>query len=197
MPDPRLAFFAGRAPEWDAMMPPDLPNQLAEMLAPFAGGIASAGRMIEIGTGTGALVAPLRALNPTAALLAFDLAWPMLRLARGKGLAATFICGDAHRLPLPAATADLVLCHNSFPHFRDADSALGEIRRVLRPGGRLLILHNQSREAVNAIHARVGGAVAHDLLPDAASLREQLGRMRYTEIMINDNDQRFTAICER
>jgi ubiquinone/menaquinone biosynthesis C-methylase UbiE len=50
-----------------------------------------------------------------------------------------FQLGDAHDLPFEDATFDIVTCRRAAHHFVDITQALREMRRVLRPGGRLVI----------------------------------------------------------
>jgi arsenite methyltransferase len=50
-----------------------------------------------------------------------------------------FVQGDAESLPLPDGSFDAVLCECSLSSFPDKPRALAEIRRVLRPGGRLAL----------------------------------------------------------
>jgi arsenite methyltransferase len=47
--------------------------------------------------------------------------------------------GEATSLPLPAASVDGVVCAQVLEYVQDVPSALGELRRVLRPGGRVVI----------------------------------------------------------
>jgi ubiquinone/menaquinone biosynthesis C-methylase UbiE len=48
------------------------------------------------------------------------------------------IRGTAEVLPLPAASVDRVFCVNAIHHFPDKRAFLADVRRVLRPGGRML-----------------------------------------------------------
>lgn len=64
---------------------------------------------------------------------------------------------------------DLALCYQSFPHFRDRQTALRHLARSLKPGGRLLILHLAGGAQVNAFHREVGGVVGADQLPAPAA----------------------------
>ena len=48
-------------------------------------------------------------------------------------------CAESHSLPFAGATFDLVICHHSLEHFPDAAAAIREIRRVLKPDGRLFV----------------------------------------------------------
>lgn len=49
------------------------------------------------------------------------------------------VCAESHRLPLASQSFDLVICHHSLEHFHDIPGAVREIRRVLKPEGRLFV----------------------------------------------------------
>ncbi len=51
----------------------------------------------------------------------------------------TDVAGDVHRLPFRDNVFETVVCMNAFEHYRQPDSAMEELRRVLKPGGRGLI----------------------------------------------------------
>jgi len=98
--------------------------------------------VLDIATGTGhtafALAAHVRAVVGT------DLTPEMLREARtlraAKGLAnVSFTLADVHDLPFPAGTFHLITCRRAAHHFSRMGLALGEMHRVLRDGGRLVI----------------------------------------------------------
>jgi ubiquinone/menaquinone biosynthesis C-methylase UbiE len=48
--------------------------------------------------------------------------------------------GDSERLPFPSAAFDVVTCANSFHHYPHQERAVAEMRRVLKPGGRLFLV---------------------------------------------------------
>jgi ubiquinone/menaquinone biosynthesis C-methylase UbiE len=50
-----------------------------------------------------------------------------------------FIAYDGHAIPLPDASVDRALCFDSFHHVPNQDEVLGELHRVLKPGGRLVM----------------------------------------------------------
>lgn len=69
-----------------------------------------------------------------------DLSPGMLAVARGRlGPRADLVVGDALRLPFPSGIFDLALSASALHHWRDPVSTLHEIRRVLRPAGRITI----------------------------------------------------------
>jgi ubiquinone/menaquinone biosynthesis C-methylase UbiE len=99
------------------------------------------GRVLEVGIGTGRNL-PL--YPPDAELTGIELSPAMLEQARVRaarlGRPADLRLGDAQQLPFPdrsfdSAIATLTLC--SIP---DADKAVAEMARVLRPGGRMVLL---------------------------------------------------------
>lgn len=86
-------------------------------------------RILDLGCGPGSMPAQLAGLNVTG--VDFD----------PKSLAKKFpcACADSHRLPFAGASFDLVICHHGLEHFHDVPGTIREIRRVLRPEGRLFV----------------------------------------------------------
>jgi SAM-dependent methyltransferase len=79
----------------------------------------------------------LQRLNVGA--VAVDLATDMLRVARERmPRPGRVVAGDLERLPFRSASVDAAVCLNAFHHVPDMRLALGEIYRVLKPGGRAL-----------------------------------------------------------
>lgn len=81
-----------------------------------------------------------------------DLTPEMLRQARefqrelGIGN-AFFDCGDADQLPYPSASFDLVTCQYAFHHMQKPAGALGEMVRVLKPEGRIVLIDSLAPES--------------------------------------------------
>ena len=97
--------------------------------------------VLDLGCGTGAGARAIKRQFPRARVTAADLAPPMLEVARRRSRFWRPIhCtqADARRLPFETASFDLVFTSLMLQWVRPLDAALGEIRRVLRPGGLLL-----------------------------------------------------------
>jgi ubiquinone/menaquinone biosynthesis C-methylase UbiE len=101
-------------------------------------------KMLDVGCGTGLLASKLRACLPHIKVCGVDLVSEMLmkgqsrwRLHRGHVFP---VQGDSERLPFASGTFDIVTCSNSFHHYPRQDRAIAEMRRVLRPGGRLMVV---------------------------------------------------------
>lgn len=69
--------------------------------------------------------------------------------------------------------------------------------RVLKRGGRLVIFHPESREAVNRLHRSLGGIVANDLLPDEATMRAVLEAAGLNMVKIEDAPHRYLAVARK
>jgi len=101
------------------------------------------GRYLDACAGTLDLAREL-AMRPgfTGTVVACDFSLPMLRggLPKARGLALAPVCGDALRLPVPDAAFHGATVGFGVRNLADLDAGLRELRRVLRPGGRLVIL---------------------------------------------------------
>jgi ubiquinone/menaquinone biosynthesis C-methylase UbiE len=101
-------------------------------------------RVLDVGCGTGVFAARLRAALPRATIWGVDLVSGMLSKGaeRWKYHAGHVqpVQGDSERLPFPTGAFDVVTCANSFHHYPHQDRAVAEMHRVLRPGGRLIII---------------------------------------------------------
>lgn len=96
-------------------------------------GSDGSGRMVlDAGCGTGFFARALEARN--FRVTGIDLAWEMLGRAR-EDVDARVIFGDVRVLPFPDATFDAVVSVEVVRYLRDAERAIAEYRRVLRPGG--------------------------------------------------------------
>lgn len=186
-------YFQVHAPNWDARMPLNYAAILYDFAAPFIAEFQAASIILEIGTGTGSLIPVLKALTPDSTIVSADFAYTMVVQAQRRSPDARLLQADVHDLPLISTAFDLVSCHNSFPHFSDKPRALREVKRVLRPGGKLMILHNNSREFVNTIHKRAGPPIDRDLVPTEEEMRHLLISTDWTAIEIKDLPSHYIA----
>lgn len=103
------------------------------------------GSVLDVGAGTGELLALVHARFPDAALSGVDPAARMLARAREKPFPAELSIGTAEALPFPAEHFDLVLSTMSFHHWADPARGLAEIHRVLTPGGTAVVAEHFTR----------------------------------------------------
>jgi demethylmenaquinone methyltransferase / 2-methoxy-6-polyprenyl-1,4-benzoquinol methylase len=134
--------------------------------------------LLDVAIGTG-LVAreALRILGGSRGVVGIDLSEGMLHRA-GQSLGIPLICGRAELLPVADASFDFVSMGYALRHVAGLPATFAEYRRVLRPGGRLLLLEIARPEGrlayaatrfylgkvVPGIIARLGGGVRARML---------------------------------
>ncbi|HEY7637601.1 MAG TPA: class I SAM-dependent methyltransferase [Gemmatimonadales bacterium] len=97
-------------------------------------------RVLDLGCGTGLLLSRLLDRNPNIDVTGVDLSPAMVAQARRRLPAGVRLeVADAEALPFPAGSFELVVSVSSFHFWPAPGRALTEIRRVLRPGGRLVV----------------------------------------------------------
>lgn len=101
----------------------------------------ASGQVLEVAIGTGLNLA---AYPRDVTLTGLDLSEEMLAIARTRaaelGRTVTLRQGNAHALPFEDASFDTVVCTLGLCAIPDVDAAVGQMVRVLRPGGRLLLV---------------------------------------------------------
>jgi SAM-dependent methyltransferase len=137
-------------------------------------------RIVDIGSGPGMLAAELaEAVGREGAVCGVDVSESMNAIARSlpraEGAAPMeFVLGDALAIPLPTGGFDAAVCTQVYEYVEDLPAALAEARRVLRPGGRLLILdtewdslvwHSGDRERMRRVIDAWEEHLAHPDLP--------------------------------
>ena len=100
--------------------------------------------ILDVGCGTGLFATRIRSALPAARVWGVDLVAAMLAKGasrwRQNAGAIIPIQGDSERLPFAGGSFDVVTCANSFHHYPHQGRAIAEMRRVLRPDGRLMLV---------------------------------------------------------
>ncbi len=187
-------FFDRAAATWDDMETAETRDRLARLVREL--GIRPGDSVLDVGCGTGILF-PLLAvatggLSPVVAL---DLSAEMLRRARSKGFGFPCLHADAARLPLRSRGFAWVICNAIFPHFADKPGTLCELGRVMGAAGRLVIYHAIGRQAINAMHRAIGGAVAHDEVPALDQMAAWLGQAGLTPLVLCNEPDRYLVVA--
>jgi len=190
-------FFDDLAIRWDSMQSPERIRRLQYLLAQFEQLWQNARTILDVGTGTGALLPLLPTYAPNAKIVAMDLSPEMLSRAKSRPGSAPLLQANGLQLPFATDTFSVAICHAVFPHFSDKPAALLDLRRVLVPGGTLLILHEISREQVNTIHRRVQGPINSDRVPLADEMRSLLVAAGFEEILVEDATDHYLAVAKK
>jgi demethylmenaquinone methyltransferase/2-methoxy-6-polyprenyl-1,4-benzoquinol methylase len=103
-------------------------------------GLRQGMHVLDVGTGTGLVAREIvHLLGPSGHVVGLDPSWNMMAAGR-RGLKAPFVQGLGERLPFQDARFDFVTMGYALRHVPDLDRTFEEHRRVLKPGGRLLLL---------------------------------------------------------
>jgi len=187
-------FFDRIAPSWhDEHQNPEERFKLEALFRHIP--MAPGNRVLDAGCGTGR-VAPLirKSVGDSGWVVGMDLAWEMLNIAgkqqRGKCI---YVLSDAHEIALLDGQFDVVICFALFPHLKEKLRALEEFRRVLNPGGQLVVAHTMNREELNAFHARVKGPVTSDLLPKPADMAHFFETVGFRDFSLQEEPSLYIA----
>ncbi|WP_421722814.1 ArsR/SmtB family transcription factor [Bauldia sp.] len=157
------SYFAANAEEWDTIRALHVAEDVVEAAVAEALGSQSFDSLLDLGTGTGRMLELLHPLYSRA--VGIDASPDMLAVARANldraGITnAQVRLGDIYNLPLTRESFDLVVVHQVLHFLDDPERALAEAARILRPGGRLLIVdfapHDMEFLREDHAHRRLG-----------------------------------------
>lgn len=191
----KQVFFDDAAPRWVR----DEAERSARLAELFASDILPvSGPVLDVGTGTGVLIPHLHAAG-CREIHACEISGSMLRMAHARYRdlpGVRFLQCDAQRLPARDDAYATVHCFSVYPHFDAPAQALGEFRRVLRPGGTLCVLHLMDHTELNALHREAGRAVAGDVLPPVDRLAAALPRHGYRVVRAEERPGLYLVLAE-
>jgi len=139
------AMFARIAPRYDLLnrlMTLGQDQRWRVRAAQLAVGGNPAPLVLDLATGTGDFARAVKTVAPSARVIGLDLVPEMLERARRKAGtdAVPLLAGDALDLPFPAGTFDAVTSAFLLRNVTSLERALGEMARVVKPGGRVVAL---------------------------------------------------------
>jgi ubiquinone/menaquinone biosynthesis C-methylase UbiE len=187
-------FFTARAAAWDSRFPDDGPA--------FAAAVAELGlregdRVLDAGCGTGRALPPLRAaVGASGTVVGVDLTPAMLQAAvrAGRHRDGHLMLADVGALPLRSGVFDAVFAAGLVAHLPEPSENLRELRRVVRPGGRLALFHPIGRAA---LAARQGRQLTPGDLRAEPNLRRLLAGSGWRMTSYVDEDARFLTLAVR
>jgi demethylmenaquinone methyltransferase / 2-methoxy-6-polyprenyl-1,4-benzoquinol methylase len=124
----------------NSLMTAGLHHRWRERAADLAA-VGAGDRALDVASGTGDLAIELaRRVGPAVSVVGSDFSEAMLERAREKSAAVTWEWANALELPYPDGGFDAATVGFGARNFADLDRGLAELARVVRPGGRVVIL---------------------------------------------------------
>jgi SAM-dependent methyltransferase len=140
-------------------------------------------RVLDVGVGPGFLAAEMAGeVGADGMVAGIDVSETMLALAKGRDASVDLRAGSAGAIPYPDASFDVGVSTQVLEYVADIPAALAELRRVVRPGGRVLILDTDWDSIVwrSGDDARMAAVLAvwEGHLADPRLPRRLLGELR-------------------
>jgi ubiquinone/menaquinone biosynthesis C-methylase UbiE/DNA-binding transcriptional ArsR family regulator len=164
-------YFSRNAAAWDELRKLHVSDELIEEQLLGLIGTTPIDSMLDLGTGTGRILQLLSGVYRRA--IGVDASRDMLAVARSNldksGISnASVRHGDIFNLPLEGQDFDLIVIHQVLHFLDEPDRAIAEAARLLRPGGRLVIidLAPHSFDYLREDHAHVRLGFSHQTLED-------------------------------
>jgi ubiquinone/menaquinone biosynthesis C-methylase UbiE/DNA-binding transcriptional ArsR family regulator len=164
-------YFSRNAAAWDELRKLHVSDELIEEQLLGLIGKTPIDSMLDLGTGTGRILQLLSSVYRRA--IGVDASRDMLAVARSNldksGITnASVRHGDIFNLPLEGQDFDLIVIHQVLHFLDEPDRAIAEAARLLRPGGRLVIidLAPHSFDYLREDHAHVRLGFSHQTLED-------------------------------
>jgi ubiquinone/menaquinone biosynthesis C-methylase UbiE len=133
----------GLVAKWYASNTAEMMNEYVDLARRIAGELAPLSSVLEVAPGPGYFSIELAKLGRFS-ITGLDLSPTFVKMASQKaaeaGVKVDFMQGSASNMPLPKESFDFLLCRAAFKNFAAPVGALREICRVLKPGGRALII---------------------------------------------------------
>ncbi|HEY3245483.1 MAG TPA: class I SAM-dependent methyltransferase [Phycisphaerae bacterium] len=150
-------------------------------------------RVLDVGCGTGTLAGLLLRSGWPVEVVGLDYSPNMCRQAAVKARAAgaaqraRFVTGDSEHLPFPDSRFDVITCSNSFHHYPHQQAVVLGMRRLLAPGGRLMI--------IDGFRDNVIGWVAFDVI--IARVEKHVHHAPWTQMRDYFREAGFVNIRQR
>jgi ubiquinone/menaquinone biosynthesis C-methylase UbiE len=149
----------GPIARWYARNTGKMIDQYRKAARDVAASLPGGGEVLEVAPGPGYFAIELAGLGPYH-VVGLDISHAFVRIATanaaGAGVEVEFRLGDAASMPFEPGSFDLVYCRAAFKNFGEPVRALGEMYRVLKPGGRAVVNDLRRDATPGEIDAAVG-----------------------------------------
>jgi len=193
--DEKQRYFDSLGEDWDKDLTSEDLERLTHILDKF--NISQGLYVCDLGCGTGVLFDLLRRrVGEQGMILGVDFS---PRAAHKASRNFPFhnigvVEADACCVPMADGVFDLVVSFAAFAHFSHKDATIHEAYRILKPGGRFVIIHLAGREKLACRHHMIGGPIDHDELPDARQLRAMFERGLFMNHELTETKDLYLAV---
>ena len=171
-------------------LPQDVCARMERIVA--APDIQAGENVLDVGTGTGALMPDIRQYRP-GRIYACDLSGRMLeQVAKRYPEVERHQC-DIRDLDLPDACVDVVFMNGMYGNIADKPGALRNIMRMLRPGGRVVISHPEGRAFVEGLVRSEPFPIT--VLPSQGEAHSFLGSYGLTVTQYTDEEKLLICVA--
>jgi ubiquinone/menaquinone biosynthesis C-methylase UbiE len=150
----------GMVAKWYAANTAEVLNEYQDLAKRIANQLPQGSSVLEVAPGPGYFCIEL-ARRGSYAITGLDISRTFVRMAAKKaeeaGVHVNFTQGSASNMPFPRGGFDFLLCRAAFKNFADPVGALKEMCRVLRPGGRGLIIDLRRDASPSTVSRHVDG----------------------------------------
>lgn len=150
----------GMVAKWYASNTAEMLKEYIELARRISNEIPQGSAVLEVAPGPGYFCIELAKLG-SYAITGLDISDTFVEMAAKKaveaGVAVDFKQGSASKMPLQSNSFDFLLCRAAFKNFADPVGALQEMCRVLRPGGRGLIIDLKRNASPEEVSRQVDG----------------------------------------
>lgn len=152
--------------------------------------------VLDVGCGSGRLIPFIKnIIGEKGILIELDFSEEMLKIGKKKYLHHNlfFVQSDAQDPALKSNLFTTIICMALFPHLDNKPRTMKQFYRILKPGGKLIIAHQMSREELNQFHRKVKGPVTKDLLPGEGEMRHLFASAGFHNLTITDKPSFYIA----
>jgi len=146
---------------------------------------------LEVGGGTGDLTPfLLKEIKPNGQLIFLDISPKMIEVAKTKLRKfknIEFVTGDIHTFK-SKKKVDTILIFNTFPHLFDKKTAFRNCHEMLKPGGKLIICHNESRMSICLHHVKKAVSLSISDFPEDDEVHNLLVTSGFTVNLFENNE---------
>jgi demethylmenaquinone methyltransferase/2-methoxy-6-polyprenyl-1,4-benzoquinol methylase len=193
--DKKQEYFDAFGDDWDRDLTAEDLERLSHIIDKVD--IGAGLHVCDLGCGTGVLFDMLRRhVGESGYIVGVDFAPRVAHKAKRNFPFHNIgvVEADACCIPFLDDTFDVVISFAAFAHFSHKDETIRQAQMILKPGGRIIIIHLYGRTELAKMHHQVGGPIDRDELPDRTELEDMFNRGHFQKFELTDTKDLYLAI---